>query len=240
MLLEAQILKIHFRRLLILLTKTDYTVPLELFEEATHRALTTEFKVTINEPTGTQFYDPWVIKEEFKDTVWNTILNTLPEPVGEARIITLDPGTCYQIHADIDDRYHLNVVSEEAYLIDLESQTMHKLNRDGIWYNMDAGLLHTAANFGRRHRVQLVVRKLLERVNLLDSVAVTLTSEGLSKEDARFMFDKILSPWLNRANKLKVIDDFKFGTNTIKFKLERKYIEDLQRQLIPEFKMEVE
>lgn len=197
------------------------------------------FRVPINQPTGTQFYDPWIITDEFKGTVWEQLLNTLPGPVGEARIITLNPGACYQSHADIDDRYHLNIQSEEAYLIDLENQRMHKLQRDGKWYDMDAGRLHTAVNFGRLHRVQLVVRKLLNDVTLTDSVQVTLTSEGLSKEDARYLFDNILSTWLNKANKLKIIKNFKFGTNTIKFDLEKQYVDDLKSKLIPEFKMEL-
>ena len=222
-----------------MLTSTEYTVPLELLEQAACTNMT-EFRVPINEPSGTQFYDPWHIKEEFKDTVWAEILSTLPGPIGEARIITLDPGACYQSHADIDDRFHLNIQGEESYLIDLENQNMHKLERDCMWYNMDAGRLHTAANFGRLHRVQLVVRKLLKDVTLQDSVQVTLTSEGMTKEDAIFMFYKIISPWLNRANKLEAISDFKFATNTIKFKLERRYIDDLKDQLIPEFKMELE
>jgi hypothetical protein len=221
------------------LTNTNITVPVELLAEAAKQNLT-EFRVPINEPTGSQFYAPWTIKEEFKGTLWEEILSTLPGPVGEARIITLNPGACYQSHGDIDDRYHLTIQSEQAYLIDLENKYMHLLTRDTIWYDMDAGRLHTAANFGRLHRIQLVVRKLLNDVILTDAVQVTLTSEGLSKEDARYMFDSILSPWLNRANKLRIINDFAFGTNTIKFKLERKYISDLESQLIPEFKMELE
>ena len=79
-----------------MLKKLPYNVPLELLADANHAALTTEFRVPINEPTGNFFYDPWKIKKEYEGTVWADILATLPISVGEARIIVLDPTKCYQ------------------------------------------------------------------------------------------------------------------------------------------------
>ena len=37
-----------------------------------------KMKTPINEPTGSFFYDNWNIKEEYKNTPWATVLNTLP------------------------------------------------------------------------------------------------------------------------------------------------------------------
>ncbi len=90
-----------------MLTKLNYTVSADLLQEAANSLPSEDFKSSINSPTGSFFYDPWVIKPEFENTVWNKILSTLPFEVGEARIIVLSYGDCYQSHGDIDDRYHV-------------------------------------------------------------------------------------------------------------------------------------
>ena len=103
-----------------MLTKLDYIVSQNLIQEALKLVDSSNFRLTINEPTGSFFYDKWKIKNEYQDTVWDKILRTLPDSIGEARIIVLQPGTCYQSHADIDDRYHLNIQAEQSYIINLE------------------------------------------------------------------------------------------------------------------------
>ena len=222
-----------------MLTKLLHTVPSDILLMALNQIPTTEFRTSINEPTGKFFYDPWKIKPCFINTVWDIILKTLPFPVGEARIIILKPSDCYQIHADIDDRYHLNLQGESSYLIDLDNNELHKLNFDGFWYLMDAGRLHTATNFGRSLRVQIVVRKLLVNTELNDPVNVKITSSGYSKDDTRFLFDNTLSNWLNYANKQSLINDFKFEENMITFQIEKNAINDVSRKLIDGFRIEI-
>ncbi len=148
-----------------MLTPTNYTVDTHLFQKALNHLPSGEMKTTINQPTGNFFYDSWILKDEYKGTVWETLYDSLPVIKGEARIIILDPGHCYQTHADIDDRYHLNILGDNSYLINLVQETMYPLSQDGIWYDMDASFLHTATNFGRKARVQLVVRKLLKKTS---------------------------------------------------------------------------
>jgi hypothetical protein len=194
-------------------------------------------KTIINQPTGSFFYDPWVIKDEYKGTVWETLYNTLPVTKGETRIIILDPAHCYQIHADIDDRYHLNILGEACYLIDLVREQMHPLEQDGIWYDMDAGFLHTATNFGRRARVQLVVRKLLKQNKLKNPVEISLATTIENTDDARFIFDNTLSPWFNEANKLGFINNFDHSPISVKFNIEKDKIDSLKRMLTAEFKI---
>lgn len=222
-----------------MLTKLQYTVSRELLQQASSLVSSSDFKTTINEPTGRFFYDPWTIRAEYKNTVWEEILKTIPGEIGEARIINLEPAACYQTHSDIDDRYHLNISGEECYLIDFNNGNLHKLSTDGCWYSMDAGRLHSAGNFGRWFRVQLVVRQLLKEFKLVDPVAVRLTSSGLSKDDTRFLFDQTVSGWLNRANKKQLISDFKFNHGSVEFNIERNYIDELQNILIKEFNLEI-
>lgn len=222
-----------------MLKKLDYTVPKSLLERASHNAKLEEFRYTINQPTGRFFYDPWEIKPQLKGTVWEDILNSLSVPAGEARIVTLPSTHSYQIHADIDDRYHLNIKSEACYLIDFDSGTLHPIETDGIWYEMDAGRLHTASNFGRDVRIQLVVRKLLNDSDLKDPVKIRIISVGLDKDDARFIFDNILSPWFNMANKHNFINDFKFSTNEVTCNVESDMLDNLRTKLTENFHLEI-
>ena len=220
-----------------MLTPTNYTVDPILFQEACIQSANESMKTVINQPTGSFFYDPWVLKDEYKGTVWETLYNSLPVDKGEARIIVLKSNQCYQIHADIDDRYHLNLKGESCYLIDLICEQMYPLNQDGVWYNMDAGMLHTATNFGRSPRIQLVVRHLLKQSKLTDPVAVSLSTTVANTEDSRFLFDSYISPWLNKANKIGFINSFDYSPISIKFNIERTKLDLLIVMLPKEFKL---
>jgi hypothetical protein len=211
--------------------KTEYRVTPELMESAVLAIPNIDFRLTINQPTGKFFYDPWVIKPELKNTVWEKILNSLPNDHGEARIIILKPGTAYSCHADADDRWHLNLQSDQGYLIDLDSLKMYPLISDGIWYHMDAGKLHTAANFGATDRIQIVIRQLLRRNQLINPVHIKLTIKS-SAVDFRYQFDSTISPWLNRANKQGTINSFKFVNNEVSFNVENQLVDELT-QIVP-------
>lgn len=222
-----------------MLEKTDYTVESSLLNLAVTESNGLEFKHSINEPTGDFFYDPWIIKNEYKDTVWEKILETLPNNIGEARIITLDNGKCYLSHSDIDDRYHLNISGQYSYLINLDTNTMHPLIADGVWYSMNAGPRHSAVNFGSINRIQLVVRKLLTKNNLSNPVSVKIYYSGSDKNGVRFIFDDVISPWLNKANKDKIITDFSHNHNDVRFKIENNKLEEFKKLLPENFKIDI-
>lgn len=216
---------------------TPYTVDLADITEALNH-IPTDDRTTINKPTGTYFYDEWELKDEFKGTIWEKIYDSLPTKKGEARLITLDRGVNYYSHADIDDRWHLNIRGEKSYLIDLDNDVMHPIDPDGKWYSMDAGRIHVGANFGSIPRTQLVVRQLLTHNNLYERshVKITIPMERVDS-DARYRFDHKLSPWLNIANKMAMIDNFNFnGVNCVEFEVERKLTTHvLERLPDPEF-----
>ena len=222
-----------------MITPLNYTVPIELLLKAATSIPSTEFKESINQPSGNFFYESWTVKPEFKDTVWDKILSTLPGELGEARIITLGYGCCYQSHADIDDRYHLNIASQYAYLINLQTDTMHPLSTDGIWYEMNAGSRHSAANFGYINRVQLVVRKLLTRNKLIDPIKIKMYYAGKDKDSVRFMFDDVLSPWLNKSNKRRIITNFSHEHNDVRFEIEKENLIELKNLLPEDFELEI-
>jgi len=213
-----------------MLRKTNYTVPDDVLQEAINQYTTDQFKFVLNQPTGDFFYDPWEIKQELKNTVWERILATLPEEKGEARIITLKPGTTYYCHADADDRWHLNLQSEYGFICDIDNHKMYELHPDGIWYNMNAGPKHTAANFGNIDRIQLVVRQLLTNNNLTNPIKIKIVVKE-EVVDFRYQFDNAISTWLNFAQKNKLITDFKFANNEVSFSVEQIALSSLKKLL---------
>lgn len=213
-----------------MLRKTNYTVPTDVLQQAIAQPETGEFKFILNNPTGDFFYDPWEIKPELKNTVWEELLNSLPEVKGEARIITLTPGTNYYSHADADDRWHLTLKAENAFICDIDNSKMYELKPDGVWYFMNAGPRHSAANFGNVNRVQLVVRQLFTRANLVNPVNVKITLKTPAV-DFRYQFDNTVSTWLNAARKNNLISDFTFVDNVVGFDIERVALPDLKKVL---------
>lgn len=214
-----------------MLVKTPYTVSIDdmpLLEKGKH---------DLTVPSGDFFYDPWVLLEEYKNTIWESILNSLPIDTGQARIIVMESPSCYTQHADIDDRYHLNLSGDRDYLIDLDNQQMHKLVKDGVWYEMDAGRLHTAISVGEHTRMQLVVRKLLTRNVLNNLVSVKITASGTNP---RYSFDNTMSVWLNRASKNKTISNFKQSEASVYFDVERSSLEELKSIVPKEFKLNIQ
>ena len=220
-----------------MLTPTHYTVDNQLILRALNNIPVDTFRFAINEPTGDFFYDPWALSNEFVDTAWGELYDSLSMPdKGEARIIKLNGGECYISHADIDDRYHLNLSGEKCYLINLNNESMHSLQCDGVWYTMDANPKHTACNFGNKIRYQLVIRKLLNKVLLEDPISVTLTTD-IDKDDARYLFDNTLSGPLNYANKHKLISDFKLLSNGVSFSIDKSIYQEIRNILPKEFKI---
>ena len=220
-----------------MLSPTNFTVNIDLLKELYDITANQVMKTIINEPTGNFFYAPWVIKKEYVGTVWEKLLKPLSN-IGEVRKIVLEPGQCYQAHADIDDRYHLTIQAEKCYLIDLDFDKTHELYPDGIWYDMKAGRLHSAANFGRYPRIQLVVRKLMSRPVLKNPVNIRFTSSIINPDDRRFIFDNTISSVLNYFNKLGVIDNFSFG-DVVSMTIENEALLNLQQQLPTGFNLEI-
>jgi len=212
-----------------MLTRTEYkiAVPPNKIEEALYQLPRDDFRFTLNRPSGNFLYDPWIIKDEFRNTVWNTLLSTLPTNIGEARVIILDGGQCYQSHGDIDNRYHLNLTGSMSYAVNLETNTIFEMLNDGYWYDFDAGLRHSAANFGRDFRAQLVVRKLLIK-NTLNNPAKLRIISSLPVDDTRFVGENTVTPWLNRADKQGIITDLTIAdTGIIEFLIEKDQIPNL-------------
>ena len=183
-------------------------------------------KNVINEPTGDFFYDPWTVKSEYLGTSIDKLLQKLPD-AGEARINVLAPGESYMAHADIDDRYHLNLNGEYSYLIDLQNNKMHPLNVDDTVYLMDTARIHTASNYGYKNRYQVVIRKLLHNADLVEPVRVRIDALE-NKYNLRYLFDNSFSVKLNILNKQRYIRGFKkLSDSAIEFEIENDMLDHI-------------
>jgi len=220
-------------------TLTHYNVDPELVKVAAQSLPNFDFRLSFNEPTGSFFYDPWKIKTEFKDTVWEKLLSAIPEPIGEARIIKLEPGTGYRSHSDIDDRWHLSIVAERSYIVDLDNEKMYPQTVDNIWHFFDASGRHSAVNFGNKPRIQIVVRKLLSRgTAITDPVTVSITLKTVV-DDRRYIFDDLVSPWLNKYSKKNLVDNFQYRDLEAKFITDRSLVENLADSISSHFNLSI-
>ncbi len=219
-----------------MITKQIWVCPEGLIDQALKEHPITE-SIVLNEPTGDFFYDKWVIKEFYKDTIWEQVLDTMPMSIGQARIINLAPGESYMAHADIDNRWHLNLTGEQAYLIDLDEKVMYECVRDNRWAYMDASRIHAATNYGSIPRLQLVVREPLRRSRQpVDLVSISM-EPAYEQQDFRYKFDNRFSSFLNRANQKHKLADFAHTTFSLSFKLERELLEEFEKLVTPEFKV---
>jgi len=219
-----------------MITKQLWQCPPGLIDQALKEFPIVESTV-LNEPTGNFFYDKWEIKDLFKDTVWQQVLDTLPYTIGQARIIKMEPGESYMAHADIDNRWHLNLIGEQAYLIDLDNKVMHQCVRDNHWLYMDASRIHSATNYGSIPRLQLVVREPLRNSRQPKDLVSISMEPAYEQHDFRYKFDKIFSPFLNKANKEYKLADFAHTASSLSFKLEFELLEEFYKLITPEFKV---
>jgi len=221
-----------------MLKKLNIPIDTSIIDEALTMLPEIDFRLSINTPTNNFFYDPWTIKKEFLNSPWEKLLNTLPYEIGEARIVKLDPGKCYIGHCDIDDRWHTTLSAKDSFLINLNNYEMFEIKKDYYWHDLNAGIKHSAANFGNIPRFQIVVRKLLTRGNILNPVNVKITLKTIV-EERRYIFDDIVSPWLNYQNKNRMLDNFVGEEFKSTFTTDASLIGDLKNQIDSYFNLEI-
>lgn len=215
-----------------MLTKTDINFDIKLLLPLLNKVVwDSKGRCQLNSPTGNWLYDPYTIKSEWRNTPFESLLTLLEKsyPIGEARLMKLTPGTCYQSHADVDDRIHLNLTSnDQSYLVDLDSKKMHQLETDNSVYYMDASVKHIAANYGCTDRIQLVVRIRLPRISSPTFVKKTIEFHNLPGS-FRYIFDNTVSQFISRKIKTGDIGFFNLVTDS---KLEFILNEDTLKNLL--------
>ena len=215
---------------------TEWGCHLYLIDQALKELPVVDEVVTLNKSSGSFFYDPWVIKDEYRGSAWEHVLNTLPGPIGEARIITLEPGESYMAHADIDNRWHLNLTGERSYLVDLDQNRMWPCEKDGRWMYMFTSRIHSASNYGSIPRRQLVVRELLKHSTRKNIIKVSI-EPAYDQHDYRYKFDNLVSPWLNKKNQDYELDNFSHNGRIATFNMLVSLKDELDRLITSDFKV---
>lgn len=142
-----------------MIKRTLHAVDLKPIIEQVNKLNSFERSLPLNETTGNLLSGDYVIKQEFINTPIGDALELLGPDIGEARLLRLGHEDVYTAHTDPDDRYHLVIkTTPYSYLLDLESDTMHKLPTDGYFYFMDTSIMHSAINLGGGDRIHLNVR----------------------------------------------------------------------------------
>lgn len=177
-------------------------------------------RCNLNKSIGHWLYDPYEICDKWKGTAFDRLLKQIPYDIGEARLMKLEPQTCYRAHSDADDRLHINILSNEySYLIDLDNNMMYGLKEDGCLYYMDGAKMHTAVNFGSTPRIQLVIRVLLKRSKRPDHVKTKITFVN-PPYNLRYLIDRRISPLINRYTKTGEIGFFDLlNANSLYFEI---------------------
>ena len=170
------------------------------------------FPLEIHTTTDDFFYGERKLLDRYKGTEFEKLWNSLERP-GEAQIQVLDRGRCYLGHCDVDDRYHMTLFGNNSYLIDIEKNNLFPTEVDHTVWFLETSTKHTAANFGTVPRVQLVIRKLLNKNSLKNPVPVYLHLQSKDKHfknATRYNFDVMVQSFINTGiNKNKTIDQFK-------------------------------
>jgi len=214
-----------------MLKKTEYKFDLEPLKKLLESVKWDDRnRCNLNQATGHWLYDPYVICEEWKDTAFDSLLHSIPYPIGEARLMKLDSQKCYRAHSDADDRLHINITTNEySYLINLEENIMHNLYDDGFLYYMDGSKMHTAVNFGPTPRIQLVIRLRLDRNENKNYDKVDLKFID-PPYNLRYLIDRKISPLINQYCKSGEIGFFDLvDSDTLYFEISADAIERIKK-----------
>lgn len=203
---------------------------LEMFENSNEKT------IICTDETRNKYYEPAVLLDSYKGTAIETVLNTIPETVSLLAIIIQDPGDSYPIHTDIQDRYHLNIKSKHSYFLDFEENKLMPIHTDGKLYVMDTGIYHSASNYGNERRIQLGAAKMLTPKNIKKPQPVMIEFLGeVTQQD--YYFNYYIMPWLNKADKKNIIDNYnRPKNNKMFFTIEKEFIKEIDNICTKYFK----
>lgn len=105
-------------------------------------------------------YAPYeYIYPEFKNTIWEEVINKLPGKKSRARIMIMSPFKILDLHRDFEKRWHIPIITDPGcMMLDYEANKTYHLPADGYVYDVDTTKLHTAFNITTNvNRVHLVV-----------------------------------------------------------------------------------
>lgn len=99
-----------------------------------------------------------VFNKRFYGTYFYDIYKSFPD-IGRFRIMIAKPYSCYSMHIDTTDRYHIPVITNpNAYLVFPHAdQPLNHIRADGGVYKANTRQPHTAINSGKEDRIHLLL-----------------------------------------------------------------------------------
>jgi hypothetical protein len=98
------------------------------------------------------------LNPELRGTYFEEVIDRLPFPVVRARLLALEPRSCYSVHRDETARYHIAIdTTPHALFVFVERNEVFRVPADGNLYWLDTREVHTAMNGGRDLRIHLVL-----------------------------------------------------------------------------------
>lgn len=171
---------------------------------------TPSWDLSINEPTGDPNTDNYRVRDDFAGTPIGDLVFEIQSkigPIGDTRLRKLENRESYHVHTDIDDRYHLALITNPyALLVDLDNQKNFHIPCNGYLWLMNTSISHTAVNFGEDGRVHLHIKQLLPKVSG-STYQLTFTKVP-GKPEQRLWFDSMGLGYINNKIKSKEITGF--------------------------------
>ncbi|MGE0632406.1 MAG: hypothetical protein AB7O96_08365 [Pseudobdellovibrionaceae bacterium] len=97
------------------------------------------------------------INPQFKDTVFEKILNCLDCKSARARVMRLGGRSCYSMHWDTTPRFHIALQTHPTSYLFFHDHIPFHLPKDGHIYWVDTRKPHSAINCGTEPRYHFVV-----------------------------------------------------------------------------------
>lgn len=98
------------------------------------------------------------INPELKGSYFEEVLNSIPFQPCRARLMAMTRGSCYSVHRDLAERFHIAVeTSPHALFIFPHHNEVFHVPEDGNLYFLNTLEEHTALNGDDRPRIHLVL-----------------------------------------------------------------------------------
>jgi hypothetical protein len=88
--------------------------------------------------------------------VYKAVVAWSPLHIGRVRLMLRRPSSCYSMHKDESERYHLAIQSNADCYVLFKDVGIYQIPADGNLYQLEGRWPHTAFNAGKDDRIHLV------------------------------------------------------------------------------------
>ncbi len=101
-----------------------------------------------------------VFNRDFEDLyfyeVFKKVKEWSPQRIGRVRLMLRKPSSCYSMHSDESERYHIALTTNPECYFFFKMKGVYQIPANGQLYRFDATHMHTGLNAGKSDRIHLV------------------------------------------------------------------------------------